>query len=945
MRRTGSWFTALLGVACLWPATLEGAPCAPSSTALCLSAQRFSVEVHWKDFQGNTGQGQAVPLTADTGYFWFFSATNVELVVKVLDARGLNGHFWVFYGALSNVEYELTVRDTQTGDVRTYDNPSGQFASTGDTLAFPLDSDSLALSETSRSLAPVGAPVDESRIVPSPWESAAACTPTSTALCLSGGRFRLEATWKDFQGNTGAGKAVGLTSDTGYFWFFNSANVEAVVKVLDARPLNDHFWVFYGALSNVEYTLTVTDTVTGIVKTYHNPSALFASVGDTLAFGKPTTFQLIEGAVVKGEIDDETALLYKVYDFFGDARLPQAYRGDPPGQGDHGILFEVSNRWSALSAQTQHALEPFLTPPIYSNSWFAGTPAVGPASLERSGSIAADWTRIETARAAVWYRAADAGAATAANYLAASIETIWDKETELMHSVINPRDPVPDGDQTHNGGDAKLDIYVLPSFRDPDIATAAGATIPYPARTSDQPDDPRAIYILIKIRHASTVESAREVLAHEFFHAIAATFKNGFNGWLNEATATWMEDFVYPTQIHNLEQRDAYYYLAKQEGPPPGGGYKESFDTPNDNGYQDYLFFLYLARRYSPDVNRQIWYYQENMPILKAIRTAIPGGFAQQWPEFAIRCWNHPDVDDFSKWDDLSFGLVEGAADPYIGLASGGGGWTISYSLSQRSVEHLAMNYAFVDVVSDSIKRVEIQNQPAVSGSPFAKTTAWIQLADGSTRVENWTDRPRVVFCRDKASENVEKVLILYTNSGEADAVVWGDGKVIADEIGCGGYRGTARAVTSGRASSRNATVNEIIDVIVKFVPDPPGGDASSRFVPAQITMRYSATIDVDGGCTETIGPVTQTFAGDADFDSLEFDRSLSPPGYSGEAIDGFLTTKRIRCPEGSLDVPSPAGGAWLKIPPGLVRVKPDGSLAGSRTEGATTWTWDLRPD
>jgi hypothetical protein len=39
-----------------------------------------------------------VPLGADTGYFWFFEDTNVELVVKVLDGRAINGHTWVFYG-------------------------------------------------------------------------------------------------------------------------------------------------------------------------------------------------------------------------------------------------------------------------------------------------------------------------------------------------------------------------------------------------------------------------------------------------------------------------------------------------------------------------------------------------------------------------------------------------------------------------------------------------------------------------------------------------------------------------------------------------------------------------------------------------------------------------------------------------------------------------------
>ncbi|HEX7184751.1 MAG TPA: hypothetical protein VF756_29655, partial [Thermoanaerobaculia bacterium] len=79
-------------------------------------------------------------------------------------------------------------------------------------------------------------------------------------------------------------KAVGLTADTGYFWFFDDANVELVTKVLDGRAGNGKYWFFYGALSNVEYTVTVTDTQTGRIKTYTNPRGRFASVGDTQAF-------------------------------------------------------------------------------------------------------------------------------------------------------------------------------------------------------------------------------------------------------------------------------------------------------------------------------------------------------------------------------------------------------------------------------------------------------------------------------------------------------------------------------------------------------------------------------------------------------------------------------------------------------------------------------------
>jgi hypothetical protein len=60
----------------------------------------------------------------------------VELMLKVIDARAFGGKFWVFYGALSDVNYTITVVDTETGKVKTYTNPQGKLASVADTAAF-----------------------------------------------------------------------------------------------------------------------------------------------------------------------------------------------------------------------------------------------------------------------------------------------------------------------------------------------------------------------------------------------------------------------------------------------------------------------------------------------------------------------------------------------------------------------------------------------------------------------------------------------------------------------------------------------------------------------------------------------------------------------------------------------------------------------------------------
>ncbi|HET9211747.1 MAG TPA: hypothetical protein VFR03_15170 [Thermoanaerobaculia bacterium] len=257
--------------------------CAAGSEVLCLQDGRFQARVSWKiPATGETGTGKAVPLTGDTGAFWFFGPDNLELMVKALDGRAVNGYFWVYYGSLSNVEYTLTLTDTVTGTMKSYHNAPSQFGSQADVSAFQApppntiaaESAPLKLPETA---APAAAPEVSLFAAPD-------CTSTPTAFCAQD-RFRVEVSFVDPRsGSSGQGRAVQLTNDTGIFWFFSPSNLELMLKVLDGSGVNGHFWVFYGALSDVDYTITVTDTATGARKTYHNPSGHLASSADVDAF-------------------------------------------------------------------------------------------------------------------------------------------------------------------------------------------------------------------------------------------------------------------------------------------------------------------------------------------------------------------------------------------------------------------------------------------------------------------------------------------------------------------------------------------------------------------------------------------------------------------------------------------------------------------------------------
>jgi hypothetical protein len=141
------------------------------------------------------------------------------------------------------------------------------------------------LSAVSKIAGPAALAVGLFLLVPAASASAQACVPNGTTLCLNASRFKVQVAWQvPAQGTSGVGNGVALTTDTGEFWFFSANNIELVVKVVDGRAFNNKFWVFYGALSNVQYTITVTDTSDGAVKTYQNPSGNLASVADVSAF-------------------------------------------------------------------------------------------------------------------------------------------------------------------------------------------------------------------------------------------------------------------------------------------------------------------------------------------------------------------------------------------------------------------------------------------------------------------------------------------------------------------------------------------------------------------------------------------------------------------------------------------------------------------------------------
>lgn len=121
-----------------------------------------------------------------------------------------------------------------------------------------------------------------------PGDNSSTCTPSSANLCLLGNRFKVILVVNDPR-VSGAGYANSTTQgDWGYFDVpaATSTNDKPVifVKVIDGRPVNNRFWVFYGGLTDLQYSFTVTDTQTGASKTYSKASGTYDGKADTEAF-------------------------------------------------------------------------------------------------------------------------------------------------------------------------------------------------------------------------------------------------------------------------------------------------------------------------------------------------------------------------------------------------------------------------------------------------------------------------------------------------------------------------------------------------------------------------------------------------------------------------------------------------------------------------------------
>jgi hypothetical protein len=738
------------------------------------------------------------------------------------------------------------------------------------------------------------------------------------------------------------------------------------------------------------HLLTCADR-TNVVKESKESNNCKASTGQTRLKFAPTTYELIDAEYETGQITLGQALLFKLFGEADDPRLPDRF-GDPPDEvfDDSEVAKQAGASFASLPAADQAAIEPFFRPPIYEGAVFPGqgAPARRSALVRRGQAapmcaaggeapeLAQGWAALETTHFRIHYYtqkpyefAPDPSRSLeVAQAVAAAAENVYAKETPIFGF------PMDDGAEPCNGGDARIDVYAA-KMRGFKVAQ----TLPYLPGAENRPG-----WIFLDLDRVGGSQEVRDVFAHEFAHllqlrhdylvdAISAEGKllNLEYGWLEEATATWAIDYVYPDDDYEWRFADAYF--GEQAWNDPMG---EANVRGELNGYRDYLFFLYLTKTdNSTAAITQLFENAESMKSVSALNQALGGQFPKRFREFALHTLNRDDYDQFSEWDGLSNQLdIDGVSDGEGGISLSLGGlpsrelklpFTDSYQLDAtdyRVVEDREFSYMPVDLPDANVRKIEFENygwRPNSEPTAGARIIAWYKLANGTTHTQDWTSGATKEFCRDDPSENLIKLVLFYVN-GEPGEFLAGD-FVARPEYEKGRVKlkdacdPVPYDVTFSGTSRRFDAQNGSMDATTNFggtmrldIYDGPGSGFSDAWEIVDGALNVSSYGGKFGQCTGTAAPETFDLPATNSDNAPVMARqggaySVNAPWviYAPQQTITLNLSGGDQCK--TVEWPIHAAGQWITRTPTPLRPQPNGNLQATvhLTEDPE-WTHDL---
>jgi hypothetical protein len=479
-------------------------------------------------------------------------------------------------------------------------------------------------------------------------------------------------------------------------------------------------------------------------------------------------------------------------------------------------------------------VQPFFTPPAAKGSWASagaaratasGTPACGTSRFAARG-----WTSIarKDGHVRIWWRVADRDrfAARARALLDEAEDSIWRKLWDVFG-----RDAMSDaGERCFHGPDGKVDVYLTRHG----AAQAKATTVNYPGSCSGTP-----AYIVF---NAGGSAPTRWELAHELTHAFQFAFPvMGCSNWDNfdEAVATWGAQYVYPRD----DQEHRFVWFTKEPNTPLA-----------DATYDGWVFPYALEQLVGPGVMQRIYEQGATHQAMNAIDAGVPGGLAKVYPEFAKLAWNHDPVKpSFWEWDGFD-PVPEDANGVEIGPESvelgGAGQKQVELTPPEKPLSRAYKQLTFAPNMSN----VTVQTPY----DPDLHVEALIKLRDGTTKTEDLEKRRLAVFCPESPNQRIAEMVLVASDTSTYRRIAQDRPiRVMAHNVGCSGYAGTASGVEHLHTTNRNTTETWNVTGLT-YKRDLTGGNDDTGFhyklTGGSVTWTYGGTFD---GCAVSAGPVT----------------------------------------------------------------------------------------
>ncbi|HEY8448475.1 MAG TPA: hypothetical protein VIL01_15345 [Thermomicrobiales bacterium] len=516
-------------------------------------------------------------------------------------------------------------------------------------------------------------------------------------------------------------------------------------------------------------------------------------------FGAITSQQLIAAELEAGGLDYDTSLIYRAYALFGDPRLPEAYSGAGSLGEDVALFHEVVRAWDTLSPEAQEQLTPFIVRPTDERSVFAPRVRRG-IQLEAGGAAQKEgctngWTSADSkahpGAFKVWI-------ACVGDYegdlerAVAIIDEFWQPAIDVMGP------PLPDTGGPDAGGDPALDFYFVED--DPkqppraDAPSALGDSTLAVAIPAAPFEGNKASGFMVARRARLKSEGVKLDLAHEFFHILQNAHNQqiafGFRSvpfgrfdildyveyWFVEATAVWMESYLYRDKIDPDTVVGEVYgrFINTFEFDEPIYYSPDRSSSEFGHIYAAFIWFYFVEQEAGPETIAQMWRNLQEVEqddwggALAALDAAFP--FEENFREFAVRNLNlelEPGDPISPSYSDLDPNFPEGIRPPLVvGEGSDRRLEPATDDVPERivgdTIKSLSAHYYYF-VPTDDVARLTLDFRNLKPGEALDVDMIVNIEGKGWERRQLDPSQP-ITFCRANPDDNVAAFYLVLSN-------------------------------------------------------------------------------------------------------------------------------------------------------------------------------------